>query len=187
MSVMFNSSGSARKGRSRGSRPAQAVWAATGGGRLGRVLVGVTERGLGAVAFGDSDAALQAGLAMRVDEPAAEVRDVLVRALADVRRLIDDPAHALTVDLDVVGSPFQRRVWAALRAIPAGRTVTYAGLAASLGMPAGARAVAAACAANRLAVVIPCHRVVGSDGGLRGYRWGLERKRSLLAIERDAR
>jgi len=179
MSVMFNSPGSAGKGRSRGSRPAQAVWAATGGGRLGRVLVGVTERGLAAVVFGESDAALQAGLAMRVDEPAAEVRDVLVRALADVRRLIDDPAHALTVDLDVVGSPFQRRV-------PAGRTVTYAGLAASLGMPAGARAVAAACAANRLAVVIPCHRVVGSDGGLRGYRWGLERKRSLLAIERGA-
>jgi AraC family transcriptional regulator of adaptative response/methylated-DNA-[protein]-cysteine methyltransferase len=83
----------------------------------------------------------------------------------------------------VRGTAFQRRVWEALRAIPAGATVTYSGLAAQLGQPRAARAVAQACGANTLAVAIPCHRVVGARGALGGYRWGLERKRALLATE----
>lgn len=81
------------------------------------------------------------------------------------------------------GTPFQRRVWSALLRIPAGTTRTYAEIARSIGMPRGARAVARACASNPLAVLIPCHRVVRADGGLGGYRWGLERKRRLIARE----
>jgi AraC family transcriptional regulator of adaptative response/methylated-DNA-[protein]-cysteine methyltransferase len=88
--------------------------------------------------------------------------------------------------LDVRGTAFQRRVWEALRAIPAGATITYAGLAAQLGQPRAARAVAQACGANSLAVAIPCHRVVGASGALGGYRWGIERKRALLATEAPA-
>jgi AraC family transcriptional regulator of adaptative response/methylated-DNA-[protein]-cysteine methyltransferase len=85
--------------------------------------------------------------------------------------------------LDVRGTAFQQRVWTALRALPKGRTIDYAGLARSLGLPRGARAVAAACAANPIAVVVPCHRVVRGDGELAGYRWGIERKRALLSRE----
>ena len=90
----------------------------------------------------------------------------------------------LDLPLDVRGTAFQQRVWQALRQIPAGQTVGYAELAARLGMPQGARAVAGACAANPVAVAIPCHRVVRNDGALSGYRWGVERKRALL--EREA-
>jgi AraC family transcriptional regulator of adaptative response/methylated-DNA-[protein]-cysteine methyltransferase len=89
-----------------------------------------------------------------------------------------------SLPLDVQGTPFQRQVWEALRAIPAGERRTYGELAASLGRPSGARAVANACAANPVAIVIPCHRVVRGDGELGGYRWGAERKRALLAAER---
>jgi AraC family transcriptional regulator of adaptative response/methylated-DNA-[protein]-cysteine methyltransferase len=85
--------------------------------------------------------------------------------------------------LDLRGSAFQRRVWQALRAIPSGSTASYAGIAARIGAPRAARAVARACAANPLAVAIPCHRVVRSNGDLSGYRWGVERKRALLARE----
>ena len=88
--------------------------------------------------------------------------------------------------IELEGTPFQRRVWEALRQIPPGETQTYAQVAARLGQPRGARAVAAACAANPLAMLVPCHRVVRKDGDLGGYRWGLERKRALLARERTA-
>jgi AraC family transcriptional regulator of adaptative response/methylated-DNA-[protein]-cysteine methyltransferase len=100
--------------------------------------------------------------------------------------LVEAPQLGAELPLDIRGSAFQKRVWSALSRIPAGKTVSYAELATSIGAPTAVRAVAAACAANPLAVAIPCHRVVRSDGALAGYRWGLERKRMLLARESKA-
>jgi len=96
---------------------------------------------------------------------------------------IESPGRGLDLPLDIRGTAFRRRVWQALREIPPGETVTYAELAARIGRPGSARAVAGACAANRIAVAIPCHRVIRGDGGLGGYRWGTERKRALLDRE----
>jgi len=109
----------------------------------------------------------------------------LADQLARVERLVDAPARSDTADLalDVRGTPFQHRVWTALQAIPPGRTASYAAIATQIGAPKAVRAVARACAANALAVAIPCHRVVRSDGSLSGYRWGAERKQRLLARE----
>jgi AraC family transcriptional regulator of adaptative response/methylated-DNA-[protein]-cysteine methyltransferase len=106
--------------------------------------------------------------------------------LQKVVHYLDDPGWnaSLELPLDIRGTAFQRRVWEALRVIPAGTTVSYAQLALLVGKPRAARAVAAACAANTLAVAIPCHRAVASDGSLAGYRWGLERKRRLIAREK---
>jgi AraC family transcriptional regulator of adaptative response/methylated-DNA-[protein]-cysteine methyltransferase len=106
--------------------------------------------------------------------------------VARVVALIDGSATGLGLPLDIRGTAFQLRVWAAMRAIPAGETVSYTELARRLGAPNSVRAVAGACAANGLAVAVPCHRVVREDGGLAGYRWGLARKAALLARERDA-
>jgi AraC family transcriptional regulator of adaptative response/methylated-DNA-[protein]-cysteine methyltransferase len=153
---------------------------------LGRALVAATAHGLCAILLGDDDEALFADLLARF--PHAEHRrgdrgfeNSVRAAIACVDGQATDPG----LPLDVRGTAFQQRVWAALRALPKGRTIDYAGLARSLGMPRGARAVAAACAANPLAVVVPCHRVVRGDGDLAGYRWGVERKRALLARERN--
>jgi len=101
-------------------------------------------------------------------------------------RFVDDPARAegLNLPLDIRGTTFQRRVWEALRAIPAGETASYAEIAQRVGSPHAVRAVASACAANKIAVAIPCHRVIATNGGLAGYRWGIERKRRLLERER---
>jgi AraC family transcriptional regulator, regulatory protein of adaptative response / methylated-DNA-[protein]-cysteine methyltransferase len=99
---------------------------------------------------------------------------------------IDDPRIGLDLPLDVRGTAFQQRVWQALQRIPAGKTASYAQIAKRIGSPAAVRAVAGACAANAIAVAIPCHRVVRSDGSLSGYRWGVERKRALLARESGA-
>ena len=104
--------------------------------------------------------------------------------MSAVVELIEAPADRwLEVELDLRGTTFQRRVWQALREIPAGSTATYREVAMQIGAPGSARAVAGACAANPLAVAVPCHRVVRSDGGLSGYRWGVERKRALLDRE----
>jgi AraC family transcriptional regulator of adaptative response/methylated-DNA-[protein]-cysteine methyltransferase len=101
-----------------------------------------------------------------------------------VLTLVETPARGHELPLDIQGTAFQRRVWAALAAIPVGSTASYADVAAQIGQPGAARAVAGACAANSLAVAIPCHRVVRGDGNLSGYRWGAERKRTLLERER---
>src|SRR5262249_59502829 len=98
-------------------------------------------------------------------------------------RFIENPEAGLHLDLDIYGTPFQRRVWDALCAIPSGRTVTYSALAHRIGEPDAVRAVANACAANALALAIPCHRVIRSDGTISGYGWGVERKRALIARE----
>jgi AraC family transcriptional regulator of adaptative response/methylated-DNA-[protein]-cysteine methyltransferase len=151
---------------------------------LGAVLVAATDRGLCSVTLGESAAVLEAGL--HREYPAAQVEradeDLRGWAGAVVARLAGDEAERLP--LDVRGTAFQCRGWEALQRIPRGATRSYAAIARDLGQPTAARAVARACASNKLAVVIPCHRVVREDGGLGGYRWGIERKRELLEAER---
>ena len=100
---------------------------------------------------------------------------------------IEEPKAALALPLDLRGTAFQRRVWEALQAIPCGETTTYAALAAAIGAPLAVRAAARACATNPVSLAVPCHRVLGKTGDLTGYRWGLPRKRALLAKERAAR
>jgi AraC family transcriptional regulator of adaptative response/methylated-DNA-[protein]-cysteine methyltransferase len=150
---------------------------------LGRLLVAATARGVCALRFGD-DAALRRELAAEFPH-AALVHDPAAVApyVAAVRAYLAGGPLAPDVPLDLRGTLFQQRVWAALREIPAGETRSYAAVARALGQPGGARAVARACAANPVAVLVPCHRVVRGDGGLSGYRWGVERKRALLALE----
>ena len=152
---------------------------------LGRVLVATTGRGVCAIELGDDDDAVTA--ALRRHLPNADVRrdDAALRPTVNAAvALVDDPAVPFRLRLDVRGTAFQQRVWNALRAVRPGAPVSYATLAGAVGSPQAAQAVGAACAANRLAVAIPCHRAVRGDGGLAGYRWGIERKRALLARER---
>jgi len=153
---------------------------------LGLVLVARSAQGICAIALGDDPQALVEELRARFRQARLTADTAgLGRHLAQVVALVDRPASAVQLPLDVRGTAFQQRVWQTLQAIPAGSRSSYGELAALLGMPHGARAVAAACAANPLALVIPCHRVVRSDGALAGYRWGLARKAALLASEAD--
>jgi len=151
---------------------------------LGSILVAASERGVCAILLGDDP-----------DELARELQDRFPRAVliggdagfeelvAKVVGLVEAPRLGLDLPLDVRGTVFQQRVWQALREIPAGKTVSYTEIAKRIGVPKSVRAVAQACSANPLAVAIPCHRVVRNDGGLSGYRWGVERKRVLLDRE----
>ena len=151
---------------------------------LGAILVARSQRGVCAISLGEDADALLRELQDRF--PRAELigGDAdFERLVAQVVGLIEQPNIGIDLPLDVRGSAFQQRVWQALRAVPAGQTVSYAELARRIGQPRGARAVARACASNVLAVAIPCHRVVRSDGALSGYRWGVERKAALLARE----
>ncbi len=161
-----------------------AIRFAIGACSLGAILVASTDSGICAILLGDDPQALAEQLQQRF--PQAELRGAeadFERVVAQVVALVEQPAAGLALPLDVRGTAFQRRVWQALRAIPSGRTVSYAELAELVGLPKGARAVAGACAANPLAVAIPCHRVVRNDGSISGYRWGVERKAALLARE----
>lgn len=161
------------------------IRSAFGRSTLGAVLVAATTRGVCAILLGDDRGELEADLRRRF--PRARFVDpepAFASTVEAVVRLVDDPARGLALPLDIRGTAFQRRVWEALRGLPAGTTTSYARLAAAIGAPRATRAVASACGANRLAVAVPCHRVVASDGGLGGYRWGLERKRRLLERER---
>ena len=151
---------------------------------LGRVLAAASERGICAIMLGDDDAELIGDLERRFPNARAIAADAGFQAtVAEVVALIEEPSRGLVLPLDIRGTAFQRRVWQALRAIPAGETRSYSELARTVGEPKAARAVAAACAANRIAVAVPCHRVVHRDGSISGYRWGVERKRDLLARE----
>jgi AraC family transcriptional regulator, regulatory protein of adaptative response / methylated-DNA-[protein]-cysteine methyltransferase len=154
---------------------------------LGRLLVGATERGVCAVCLGDSDKALETSLF--AEYPQAEIhRDDATLSpwiTAFLSHLQGRTPH-LDLPVDVRATAFQWRVWEELRAIPYGATRSYSDVARAIGRPRAVRAVAHACATNPVAVVIPCHRVVGKDGGLHGYRWGLERKQELLTLERRA-
>ncbi|HSD28446.1 MAG TPA: bifunctional DNA-binding transcriptional regulator/O6-methylguanine-DNA methyltransferase Ada [Vicinamibacteria bacterium] len=151
---------------------------------LGRVLVAATERGISAVYLGDDDAALEA--ALHEEYPAAETRrydPALGPWLGSVLKIVDGGRAKPDLPLDVQATAFQWRVWQALREIPRGQTRTYGEIARAIGEPTASRAVARACATNRVSIVIPCHRVIASDGSLAGYRWGVERKKRLLERE----
>ncbi len=157
---------------------------AIGACRLGALLVAGDGRGLCAVLLGDDPPALRAELQARfAGVELAEDGTGLAEWLARVAAFIAAPQGALGLPLAPRGTPFQLRVWQALQDIPPGQTLSYAELAARIGAPRAVRAVAGACAANPLAVVIPCHRVLRRDGGLSGYRWGVARKRALLESE----
>lgn len=154
---------------------------------LGSILVAVSERGVCAILIGDDP-----------DELARDLQDRFPRAnlvggdagfeqsVAKVVGFVEAPRLGLDLPLDVRGTAFQQRVWQALREIPVGETASYTDIAKRIGAPKSVRAVAQACGANALAVAIPCHRVVRNDGALSGYRWGVERKRALLDLEKTA-
>ena len=153
---------------------------------LGAILVARSERGVCAISLGDDADALLRELQDRF--PRAELigGDAgFEQLVAQVVGLIEQPNIGIDLPLDVRGTAFQQRVWQALRQIPPGETSSYAQIAQRIGNPKSVRAVAQACASNTLAVAIPCHRVVRSDGALSGYRWGVERKRELLVRERE--
>ena len=154
---------------------------------LGWALVAATERGICMTALGDNRTALEADLHRRFPAATLEPADHALAGWADrVVRFITRPSEQLDLPLDIRGTAFQAQVWRALQKIPPGRTATYTEIAAALGRPKAVRAVAQACASNKLAVLVPCHRVVRRDGDLAGYRWGVERKRALIAREQDA-
>jgi len=154
---------------------------------LGAILVAQSERGVCAILFGDDPDALARDLQDRFPKANLIGGDhAFEQLVATVVGFVEAPAIGLDLPLDVRGTAFQQRVWQALRDIPAGATVSYSEIARRIGSPSAVRAVAGACAANLLAVAIPCHRVVRNDGGLSGYRWGVERKRALLAREAQA-
>jgi len=161
-----------------------AIRFATAACALGRVLVAASDIGVCAILIGDNDKPLLRQLAQRF--PQAHLSGGAPgfnRLLAKVVAHVESPGASLDLPLDVRGTAFQHRVWAALKDIPPGTTASYTDIAKRIGRPKAVRAVAAACAANPLAVAIPCHRVVRSDGALSGYRWGVARKRALLDKE----
>ncbi len=150
---------------------------------LGPLLVAVTERGVCAVEFVNA-ADAQASMEKRFPEARVEsAKPRQLRWVKDVVARINDPQAGADLPLDIRGTAFQTRVWRALTRIPPGHTMSYAELARTIHAPKSTRAVAGACASNALAVVVPCHRVIGSSGKLTGYRWGLDRKRKLLQRE----
>jgi AraC family transcriptional regulator, regulatory protein of adaptative response / methylated-DNA-[protein]-cysteine methyltransferase len=157
---------------------------AIGDTELGLVLIARCIAGVCSILMGSNEDELCADLERRFPNHKLVRYDVrLAEDVRKVQRFIEKPAIGLDLALDVRGTPWQRRVWSALLGVPAGARVTYAALAARLGEPGSARAVARACAANAMALAIPCHRVIHKDGTLSGYRWGVERKRALLAKE----
>lgn len=167
----------------RGGEDLDITWVC-GDGPLGRCLVAESERGVCAVLPGESDALLCAELASLFPNARLHPGDEAFRQrVAQVFSHLDDHRQPFSLPLDLRGTAFQLQVWQALRQIPAGETRSYRQVAQSIGRPRAVRAVASACAANKLALVIPCHRVVREDGALSGYRWGTARKALLLARE----
>jgi AraC family transcriptional regulator, regulatory protein of adaptative response / methylated-DNA-[protein]-cysteine methyltransferase len=155
--------------------------------RLGLALAAVSERGVAAILLGDDEPRLRRELA-RAFPDAALIEDEaeLAETLASIEALIDRPSAGHGLTLDLAGSAIEMAVWEALREIPIGETRSYGQLAKALPVVATAQEVGAACAANVLAVAVPCHRVLKADGSISGYRWGVHRKRRLLAMEQAA-
>ncbi len=152
---------------------------------FGRLLVGATDKGVCFIGFAEPDDALMADLRKRFPRATVTAEDpALAETVRAVLDFLHEPKQALDLPLDLRGTAFQQRVWQLLCTIPAGETRSYAQLAAMAGNPKAVRAVARSCATNPVALAVPCHRVVGSDGGLTGYRWGVERKKALLEQER---
>lgn len=157
---------------------------AVGQCRLGAILVAQSDKGVCAISLGDDADALVREVQDRFPRANLVAGDVAFDALvARVVGFVEAPETGFDLPLDIRGTAFQQRVWQALRAIPAGQTLSYSDLAVAIDSPAAVRAVAGACAANTLAVAIPCHRIVRTDGSLSGYRWGVERKQALLEAE----
>ncbi len=155
---------------------------------LGPLLVGATAAGVCFIGFGEAPDAIEGDLRHRF--PAARVEpapDALADTIRTLIAWVEEPRAALALPLDLRGTAFQRRVWEALQRIPFGETTSYGELAAQIGQPRAVRAVARACAQNHVSLAVPCHRVIGRDGALTGYRWGLPRKRIILAKERAGR
>ncbi len=153
---------------------------------LGRLLLGTTERGICAVCIGDSDIEVETALSeecpladlRRIDHDTFKWASEFAKYFAGQRSLDDLP-------IDLVATAFQWKVWSKIRSIPYGTTTSYAEMARAIGTPRGARAVAKACSANPVALLVPCHRIIGADGGLHGYRWGEKRKKALLELEQE--
>ncbi len=157
---------------------------ALGESSLGSILVATSSKGICAISLGDDPHALIEAFQDQFPNANLIGADAAFEQLvAEVVGFVESPATGLALPLDIRGTVFQERVWQALRDIPAGSTATYTQIATQIGLPSAVRAVANACGANKLAVAIPCHRVVRSDGSMSGYRWGVERKRKLLEIE----
>jgi AraC family transcriptional regulator of adaptative response/methylated-DNA-[protein]-cysteine methyltransferase len=153
---------------------------------LGTILVAQSEKGICAILLGDEPQLLHADLQRRFPTAQLIVGDsTFQKTVTQVIRAIEQPQLKLELPLDIRGTVFQQQVWQALQKIPAGETRSYAEIAEAVGSPKAVRAVAGACAANAIAVIIPCHRVVRSDGNLSGYRWGIERKQKLLQQEAE--
>ena len=158
---------------------------------LGTLLVAATDRGICAVTLGDDDAHLEIALEReypaasrtRVEEPSSDFR----RGVKEIVAAVEGERATTGIPVDIQASAFQWKVWRELQKIPLGETRSYTDVARAIGSPKAVRAVASACARNRVAVVIPCHRVIGQGGALGGYRWGVERKKRLLAKERASR
>lgn len=157
---------------------------------LGKVLLARSAKGVCAILLGEDSAELEADLATRFPEATLIANEVMVRDdLAKVARYAEKPSEGLDLTLDMRGTPLQRRIWEQIRAIPVGKTMSYMHLARLINNVyprVAARVVANACAANPIALAVPCHRVVRTDGELAGYRWGIERKRDLIEKEAQA-
>lgn len=154
---------------------------------LGWVLVAATDRGVCAIDLGDAPGPLVDRLRARFPESELVEGDPeFAEWTAQILAFLDAPHGSLDIPLDILGTAFQRRVWLALREVAPGSTVSYGEIAARIGSPKAARAVAQACASNQLAVAVPCHRIVRKNGELGGYRWGIERKRRLLEREAES-
>jgi AraC family transcriptional regulator of adaptative response/methylated-DNA-[protein]-cysteine methyltransferase len=154
---------------------------------LGKLLVATTPRGVCAVRFGESEAALLREL--KRDFEAAEIQrddEGLEPVANQIKQLLNGSKAPLKIPLDLRGTAFQQMVWKELRRIPAGQTRSYTEVAKTIGRPKAVRAVANACASNPVALVVPCHRVVQKDGSMAGYRWGVKRKKALLEKEHSA-
>ena len=166
----------------------QSIRFAIGECSLGLILVASSQTGICAISLGDEAAQLTNALHHRFPQAQPINGDPdFERLIAKVISFIEAPASKTDLPLDVRGTDFQQRVWQTLQTIPAGSTASYTDIANRIGSPQAVQAVAGACAANRLAVVIPCHRVIRTDGSLSGYRWGVKRKEELLRREYQAR
>jgi AraC family transcriptional regulator, regulatory protein of adaptative response / methylated-DNA-[protein]-cysteine methyltransferase len=160
----------------------ETIRVAAGETSLGTVMVGQTVRGICAILLGDDAQALRRAIARRFPD-AVLVDGAMDDVVNQVKQVVERPTRSVALTLDLRGTPFERRVWDELMKVPPGRMTTYGAIARKLGAPGTAQDIAAACARNPVAVVVPCHRVIRSDGTLAGYRWGVRRKRVLLARE----
>lgn len=170
--------------RTRANASVDSICYSTSESVLGQVLVARSVKGVCAILIGSHHSEFETDLAAHFPNANLVAHEAAVHDdLAKVIRFVEKPAGGLYLPLDLRGTPFQRRVWEKLRAIPVGRTVTYTDVAYWVGPLTSAPAVAGACASNRIALAVPCHRVVRSNGDLAGYRWGVERKREIIRRE----